>query len=414
MGARLRSARLIALCVVAALTLTACNWASRTSQSASSGSATAGSSAPTGQSQPGPLSISLAPANEALDVSPAEPVVVRAENGKVDSVSLTNPEGEEVGGALSEDGTTWTSAEPLGYGRRYTITAAASSLSGETAEATASFTTVQPAETVFPSFFPPPSMTQVGVGQPMVVIFDKPPPDKVAAEKALTVTAVPATEGGWYWWDERTLHWRPKEYWKPGTKVTVDAKVYGVNLGDGMYGETDRTLSLTIGDSKIATIDDLTKLMTVYINGQVVREIPVSMGRDESVVVDGQEISFVTPSGTYVAQEKYEVKQMSSATYGLPTDYAVGYDSAIPLAVRLSNSGIFVHSAPWSVEDQGVRNVSHGCININPEAGQWFYDTFGYGDVVTISNTSTQLAPTDGFGDWNVPWEQWLEGSALR
>ena len=86
----------------------------------------------------------------------------------------------------------------------------------------------------------------------------------------------------------------------------------------------------------------------------------------------------------------------------------------IPLAVRLSNSGIFAHSAPWSVADQGVRNVSHGCINLPPDDAQWFYDTFGYGDIVTVTGTSTQLAPDDGYGDWNIPWEKWLQGSALN
>ena len=104
---------------------------------------------------------------------------------------------------------------------------------------------------------------------------------------------------------------------------------------------------------------------------------------------------------------------MSSATYGLPTSYDLGYDSAIPLAVRLSNSGIFAHSAPWSVADQGIRNVSHGCINMPPDDAQWFYDTFSFGDIVEITGTSTQLAPDDGYGDWNIPWDQWVQGSAL-
>jgi len=272
---------------------------------------------------------------------------------------------------------------------------------------------VAPAATIFPSFEPPPDRGQVRVGQPLSVIFDKAPPDKAAAERALAVTSVPAQPGGWYWTDERTVHYRPQVYWQAGTKITVDAKVYGVDLGGGLYGETDRTLNLTIGPSKIASVDDATHQMTVTIEGQVVRTIPVSMGRDESITVDGKEISFVTPSGIYVAQEKYEVKQMNSSTYGLPTSYDLGYDSAIPLAVRLSNSGIFAHSAPWSVADQGVRNVSHGCINMPPDAAQWFYDTFSYGDIVTVTGTSTQLAPDDGYGDWNIPWDQWLKGSAL-
>ena len=127
-----------------------------------------------------------------------------------------------------------------------------------------------------------------------------------------------------------------------------------------------------------------------------------------------KKISLVTPSGVYVAREKYAVKRMSSAAYGLPTSFDLGYDKDIPLAVRISAGGIFVHSAPWSVADQGVRNVSHGCININPDAAKWFYGTFGFGDVVTVTGTNTQLAPTDGFGDWNIPWSTWQDGSALR
>jgi lipoprotein-anchoring transpeptidase ErfK/SrfK len=353
------------------------------------------------------------PPDAATGASVIDPVVVRAANGTLDAVTVTNPDGKEITGALSADRTSWTSGEPLGYGRSYRIEAAARDTAGLATSSSASFTTVAPAGVIFPSFEPPPDRAQVGVGQPLSVIFDKAPPDKAAAERALTVTSVPAQPGGWYWTDERTVHYRPQIYWQAGTKITVDARVYGVSLGGGMYGETDRTMNLTIGPSKIASVDDATHQMTVTIDGQVVRTIPVSMGRNESTTVDGKEISFVTPSGIYVAQEKYDVKQMNSSTYGLPTSYDLGYDSAIPLAVRLSNSGIFAHSAPWSVADQGVRNVSHGCINMPPDAAQWFYDTFSYGDIVTVTGTSTQLAPDDGYGDWNIPWDQWLQGSAL-
>ncbi len=358
-----------------------------------------------------PAGIVTEPRDGATNVSPIVPVVVRAENGKLTEVAMTNPEGREVAGKLSPDQTKWTSTEVLGYGRGYKITATANGSDEQRIDS--AFTTLKPRQTIFPSFFPSPQMKTIGVGQPMVVIFDKPPVDRAAAEKTLTVTTVPAVKGAWYWWDNRTLHYRPQSYWKPGTKITVSANVYGVNLGGNAYGETDRTLKVTVGPSKIAKIDDATKKMQVYIDGKLVRTVPVSMGMDKSTVVKGKKISFVTPSGTYVAQEKYPVKQMSSATYGLPTSYDLGYDKAIPLAVRISGEGIFVHSAPWSVADQGVRNVSHGCINISPDAAKWFYKTFSFGDIVQVTGTSTKLAPTDGFGDWNIPWEQWQTGSAL-
>ena len=407
------------LVVAAAVTLSACTGAPADQGSALPGSTTvgvSGSGASAVSSSAAPVSravISTSPADAATGASVLAPVVVKAADGTLDAVAVTNPEGAEVTGALSPDGTTWTSGEPLGFGRTYRIEATARDSAGLPTSSSSSFTTVAPAGVIFPSFEPPPDRGQVGVGQPVSVIFDSPPPDKAAAERALTVTSVPAQVGGWYWVDDRTVHYRPQVYWQAGTQITVDAKIYGVDLGGGMYGETDRTLNLTIGQSKIATIDDATKQMVVTIDGQVVRQYPVSMGRDDSTTVDGEVISFVTPSGIYVAQEKYDVKQMSSASYGLPTDYALGYDSAIPLAVRLSNSGIFAHSAPWSVADQGVRNVSHGCINMPPDDAQWFYDTFSYGDIVQVTGTSTQLAPHDGYGDWNIPWDQWVRGSAL-
>lgn len=326
---------------------------------------------------------------------------------------MTNAEGRAVGGGLSADGTVWTSAETLGYGRLYRVSAVGEGR-GKSTQATSTFTTIAPRQLVFPSFYPPPSMKSVGVGQPLVVIFSKPVTDRAAAQRALLVRTEPAVTGSWYWFDERSVHYRPQKYWQAGTKITLRADVYGVDLGDGLYGETDREMSLTIGPSKIAIIDDRTKRMTVFVNGKTVLTAPVSMGRPGSVTVNGKKISFLTQSGIHVAQEKYPVKQMSSATYGLPTDADLGYDRRIPLAVRISNSGEFVHSAPWSVKNQGRRNVSHGCVNLPPKAAEWFYRTFGYGDVVDIRNTGATLRADDGFGDWNIPWTLWLAGSALR
>ncbi|GGM18580.1 L,D-transpeptidase [Nakamurella endophytica] len=346
-------------------------------------------------------------------MSPIKPVTVAAAAGTLTSVVMTNPDGKKVRGALTADRTKWTSTEPLGYGRRYTITAAAVGAAGGKTTTRASFSTLTPADTIYPSFFPNSELSTVGVGQPMVVTFDKPPTDKAAAEKALKVTTVPAVKGAWYWWDDRTLHYRPEKYWKPGTKITVAANIYGVNLGDGVYGETDRSTTVTIGQSKIAKVDDASKQMQIFVDDKLVDTVPVSMGMNKSVTVNGLDISFITPSGTYVVQEKYEVKRMTSASYGLPLNSDLGYDSLIPLAVRISDDGIFVHSAPWSVQDQGVRNVSHGCININPQAAQWFYDNFSYGDIVTVTGTSTDLEPSNGYGDWNISWSDWLQGSAL-
>lgn len=364
---------------------------------------------------PGPQ-IKVAPQSGAKGTSPIDPVLVSVDDGTLTDVRLTNPEGRRVRGTMHADRTQWRSTEPLGYDRTYQLTASATGAEEQPAQATASFTTLKPARVVFPSFYPAPGTVKtMGVGQPLTVIFDKAPSDRSAAERALQVTTTPKVAGSWYWWDERTVHYRPQKYWKPGTKITLQAKVYGVDLGAGSYGETDRTIQYAIGPSRIAIIDDKTKMMTVYISGKQVKQIPVSMGQNAQIPgADDDLIDLRTQSGIHVVAEKYPLKRMTSASYGLPGDYSLGYDREIPLAVRISNSGEFVHSAPWSVADQGVRNVSHGCININPEAAQWFYDTFSYGDIVSIRNTGRTMPAWDGYGDWNIPWNEWQAGSALR
>jgi lipoprotein-anchoring transpeptidase ErfK/SrfK len=357
--------------------------------------------------------LAFRPGDGAHDVSPLTPVVVRAAGGTLGDVAVRNVEGRSVKGRLSADRRTWTSTEPLGYSRSYAVTAVATNSAGRQTSVTSRFSTLTPATFTMPYLFPSGRVGRVGVGQPITVHFDEPVADKAAAEQALRVTATPATQGGWNWFDNQSVHWRPRTYWKPGTKVTVEANVYGVHVGNGIYGEQDVSTSFTVGPSRIATVDDRTHMMTVRISGNVVRRIPVSMGRGGSVTVKGKTIYFTTQSGPHVVQEKYPIKEMSSESYGLPVDDPLGYKEKIPLAVRVSGDGEFVHAASWSVADQGVRNVSHGCINISPDNAKWFYKTFSYGDIVDIKHTGVLLRPGNKYGDWMVSWADWVAGSAL-
>ena len=181
-----------------------------------------------------------------------------------------------------------------------------------------------------------PAARTVGVGQPIQVRFDEAIADKAAAEKALIVTTSPPVHGAWHWFSDQVVHWRPQTYWKPGTKVTVKANVYGVHVGDEIYGQQDVTTSFTIGRSKIFTINDKTHTGVITINGKAARTVPVSMGRRRVVTVNGKTIYFTTQSGPHIVTEKYPVKRMSSASYGLPKDTPLGYDEKIPLAVRIT------------------------------------------------------------------------------
>jgi lipoprotein-anchoring transpeptidase ErfK/SrfK len=389
---------------------------STTPQAAGTGGAGKPSAAPT-TSPPAALArLTITPHDGTEGQPVTTPVTVRAAGGTVSTVSLSNADGKLIAGTFNSDRTTWTSTEPLGYDKSYSLAAVAANADGKTTRTTSAFSTVTPRTFTLPYLFPggPDGPKTVGVGQPIQVRFDEDIADKAAAQKALVVTTKPPVAGAWHWFSDREVHWRPQQYWKPGTKVTVKANVYGVGVGNGIYGQQDVSSSFTVGAAKIFTINDQTHTGAIRINGKVTRTVPVSMGRGGSYTVDGQTIYFTTQSGPHIVKEKYPVKRMTSASYGLPKDTPLGYDEKISLAVRISEDGEFVHSAPWSVWAQGKQNVSHGCINVSPENAQYFYSTFSWGDVVDIKNTGVTLPFAAEANEWGVTWAKWTAGSALK
>ncbi|WP_241384615.1 L,D-transpeptidase [Rhodococcus sp. CH91] len=332
---------------------------------------------------------------------PIDPVTVSVVNGKLDSVALLDPAGEPVAGELAADGLSWVNTEPLGYNRSYTLETVAYGLGGATSSV-ASFTTSSPANLTQPYVLPGEGSI-VGIGQPIAVQFDENIPDRLAAEAAIAVTTNPPVEGAFYWVNNREVRWRPENYWTPGTTVTVDVDVYGKDLGDGLFGQSDVRSTFTVGDAVIITADDVTKQVTVNRNGVDVITMPTSFGKDDTP----------TPNGVYVIGDRFENMIMDSSTYGVPADSAQGYRTPVDWAVRMSYSGIFFHSAPWSLGDQGVRNVSHGCLNLSPANAKWIFDNTKRGDIVVVRNTvGGTLSGTDGLGDWNIPWSTWKAGNA--
>ena len=337
----------------------------------------------------------------AIGVSVEQPVTVSVEAGVLGEVRLVNAQGRVVEGELSPDGVSWRSAEPLGYNKQYTLEADAFGLGGVT-HTSATFETHSPQNLTMP-YVTPGDGAVVGVGQPVSVNFDEVIGDRLAAQRAITVTTTPEVEGAFYWLNGREVRWRPAQYWKPGTTVEVRVKTYGVDLGDGLFGQDDVTTRFTIGDEVIATADDATKTLTVRVNGEVAKTMPISMGKD----------STPTDNGSYIVAERLADMVMDSSTYGVPVNSPDGYRTEVKWATRMSYSGIFVHAAPWSVGSQGRANVSHGCLNASTENAKWFYDNTKPGDIVEVVNTVGATLPgTDGLGDWNIPWEQWKAGNA--
>jgi lipoprotein-anchoring transpeptidase ErfK/SrfK len=338
----------------------------------------------------------------AVGVTVDQPVTVGAEDGVLGAVTMVNDdEGMPVAGELSPDGLTWHTTEPLDYNTRYTLQAQSLGLGGAASQQM-TFQTHSPENLTMPYLLPNDGEV-VGIGQPVAVRFDENIPNRLAAQQAITVTTNPPVEGAFYWLNNREVRWRPAQYWKPGTTVDVAVNTYGVDLGDGLFGQEDVTTHFTIGDEVIATADDNTKTLTVRRNGEVVKTMPISMGKN----------STPTNNGTFIVGDRFGHMVMDSSTYGVPSNSPNGYRTEVDYATQISYSGIFVHAAPWSVGSQGYSNVSHGCLNVSTSNAQWFFDNTKRGDIVEISNTVGSVLPgEDGLGDWNIPWDQWRAGNA--
>jgi lipoprotein-anchoring transpeptidase ErfK/SrfK len=238
----------------------------------------------------------------------------------------------------------------------------------------------------------------------VVVSFDIPVTDKASIERHLSVDTAPVQKGSWHWISDTEVHWRPKTYWKPGTDVTVNADINGVDAGDGIYGQEDRETSFTVGDSVIMEIDVNAHTMKVSRNGQVLRTLPISAGKP----------GFTTRSGVKVIVEKFRTKTMDAATTGISEDDPEYYNiENVEYAQRVTYSGEFLHAAPWSVGSQGSANVSHGCVGMSTEDAAWLYSLTKRGDVVDVTGSDRSMELSNGFGDWNLSFAQYREGSAL-
>ncbi|MBN1091973.1 L,D-transpeptidase family protein [Blastococcus sp. TML/M2B] len=357
-----------------------------------------------------PAEVVLTPADGAQDVSPITPLEISVTGGELADVTVVDAQGSPVEGetaAAPGDPATevWTAATPLAYGTTYTLTATATDGADEETEASATFTTVTPATLSTPSIGPLDGTT-VGVGMPIRVYFDDPVADKAAAESHLRVTTSTPTDGAWNWLTDSEVHFRPSQYWPAGIEVTLDAELYGVDLGEGVWGEKDRTVSFSVGDRHVSVVDAATHVMDVYDGDRLVQSFPMSAGSAENP----------TRNGPHVVTESHRDITMDSSTFGLAVDAPGGYRTDVEYAVRISNNGEFVHAAPWSESSQGIENVSHGCINLSTDRAGWFFGFAQPGDVVEVKNSiGPQLSAADGdIYDWAIPWEEWKAGSALK
>ncbi len=340
------------------------------------------------------------------DVAPTAPISVSVTGGTISDLHMTNPEGTQVSGTLSADRATWTVAEPLGYGRDYHVTGSAVGTDGRSVPIDGTYTTVTPTDEITTSISPGDGAV-VGVASPVIVHLGYEPQDKDLIEKHVKITTTPAVEGAWAWvqhdgdkWP--SLDWRPKDFWPANTQVHVESDIYGLPFGDNYFGGDNVTSDFTIGRNQVVLADATTHQIVVQRDGQTIATYDASYGSGDEIGDPNR----VTRSGIHVVSDMEPTVKMSNPAYGY-TNVTEHW------AVRISDNGEFIHQNQDTVYDQGVVNVSHGCINLSAASAEEYYASAMIGDPVVVSGTSVPLSKADGdVYDWTYSWDEWKALSA--
>lgn len=380
---------------------TACSGGGKTTSTAKAHAAAADST---------PAAVMITPANAAAKVRPDNPVTVAASSGKIQQVTLQTGSSAPVAGQISADGKSWQNTWNLKPGASYTLTAMAKNAAGKVTTQTSSFTTLKAASTFHISDVTPAGGETVGIGMPIMVTFDSPISDRAAVEKSLELKMSSPVEGAWHWLDNEHVDFLARHYWTPHSTVTFDAHLTGVRAASGMYGTSDVAKVFKIGESHITKVNARSHHLSVTVDGQVVKNnIPISAGTAAAY-------DLTTTSGVHLSMARFRVVEMTSSWMGVnPKDTAHGgYDEMVPFATQIDDSGEYIHQTVGDEGCLGVMNCSHGCVRSPESFASWFYGIFQRGDVDIITGTSRQLPWDNGWGFYQMPWSQWVAGSALK
>ena len=349
-----------------------------------------------------PATTSYTPTDGASGVEPKSTATATVRDGTFEAVTLTGKDGTVVKGEFNADKTSWSSSEPLGYGRTYTWGGTAVGKDGKQVPLGGSFGTAAPSKVIRGTLNIGDGKV-VGIAAPIRIQFNGHVKDRAAVERALSVQTSKPVTGSWGWLPDEgggsRVDYRPQEYWPAYTNITITAKLKDVEYGDGAVGAADITSSFQIGRSQIVKADANSFRMIVVRDGQQVANYPASYG----LATDPNRN---TRSGIHVVSEKFTDQRMVSQQYD--------YDVVEKWAVRMSNNGEFIHANPVSAAAQGTANVTHGCINLSLADAQAYFDMAIYGDPVEVTGTPIQLSAKDGdIWDWTMSFDQWKKLSAL-
>lgn len=352
---------------------------------------------------PEPFEFAISPEADAKDLPISTEIGTSVSGGEVTSVTLVEAGGGEVSGSMRDDGTSWVPDKPLKNNKKYTATVVATSASGDEETKTTTFSTMGKSGSQTGTGLYLFDGRTYGVAMPVVVEFFPGVPEKERAnvQKRMFVSTDPPQPGTWYWVANGSqAFYRAPDYWQPGTSLTARIALGGHPTGDGRYGDQDRGATATIGDKVTMEVDNATKQLSMFKDDKLVKQMPVSLGKP----------STPSSSGTMVVMDKQAQTVFDTFAELGPEE---GYRTDISFAQRITWGGEFIHAAPWSVGDQGVRNVSHGCVNLSMANAEWLFSQTKVGDPITVKGTERKLADGNGWTAWNLTWEEFVKGSAL-
>ncbi|MFD5820064.1 Ig-like domain-containing protein [Streptomyces sp. NPDC127038] len=356
--------------------------------------------------------IHVSPDDNSKGVRPKETLLVRVPDGRLESVKVVKSQDAEespVPGHISEDGLSWKPDDArLALAAKYTVDAVALDGSGHRSARHTTFTTAVPDER-FIGYVTPEDRSVVGTGMIVSLEFNREIRNRAAVERAIHVEARPAVEIRPHWFGGGRVDFRPERYWKPGTKVTVALRLRDVEGAPGVYGLQSRTFSFTVGRDQTSLVDAGAHTMEVRRDGNLVATVPITAGAPKTT----------TYNGKMVVSEMLEVTRMNSRTVGFGGEYDI---PDVPHAMRLTDSGTFLHGNYWAPDAFGHTNVSHGCVGLRDVKGGssdtpagWFFDRSLVGDVIEVVHSKDKtVAPDNGLGGWNMGWKAWKSGGAVK
>ncbi|WP_406440765.1 Ig-like domain-containing protein [Streptomyces sp. NBC_00631] len=356
--------------------------------------------------------IRISPDDGTKAVRPGGRLTVRVPSGRLESVSVVRSQDAQdspVPGHIAADGTTWRPDDPrLALAAKYTVDAVAVDGEGRRSARHTTFTTLVPDER-FIGYVTPENRATVGTGMIVSLAFSRDIENRAAVERAIQVTAKPAVEIRPHWFGKNRLDFRPERYWRPGTVVTVGLNLRDVEGARGVYGLQSKTFTFTVGRSQVSLVDAAAHTMEVRRDGELLATVPITAGAP----------AHTTYNGKMVVMEMHDVTRMNSRTVGFGGEYDI---PDVPHALKLTDSGTFLHGNYWAPDAPGHVNVSHGCVGLRDVKGGssetpagWFYDRSLIGDVVEVVNSQDKMvAPDNGLGGWNMGWKEWKAGSAVK